>query len=104
MIEHLHEKDTLVVKLSGELDHHTSEQVRTRLDYLIESEKIRHMVLDLGALTFMDSSGIGVIIGRCKTLSRMHGKSGRLSVRNVGAQIDRIFHLAGLYQIVEKIA
>ena len=47
----------------------------------------------------MDSSGIGVILGRYRTLSR---RSGSLAVRNPSPQVDRLFHLSGLYQIVEK--
>jgi len=97
MLEHARQRDTLMVRIRGELDHHSAEQVRTELDELIADERIVHLVIDMQGLTFMDSSGIGVLIGRYRTLAR---RKGTLSVQNMNPLIQRIFHLSGLHQII----
>ncbi|SCY92311.1 anti-sigma F factor antagonist [Alkaliphilus peptidifermentans] len=89
----------LIVKLEGELDHHVSEEIRQELDDLIEKKRSRHLVFDLSGLEFMDSSGIGVIMGRYKNVSKMGGK---VAVIKVSDKIDKIFSLSGLYRIVGK--
>lgn len=92
-------KDTVTVQLEGELDHYCAERIRASLDALIADPGVKRLVIDLSRLTFMDSSGIGVIIGRYRTLSR---RNGSVAVRGASPQIDRIFKMSGLYQIVEK--
>lgn len=92
-------KDTATVQLEGELDHCSAERIRASLDALIEDPQIKRLVIDLSKVTFMDSSGIGVIIGRYRVLAR---RKGSVAVRGASPQIDRIFQMSGLYQIVEK--
>ena len=65
------------------------------------TRKVRHLVLDLTGVSFMDSSAIGLVIGRYKALSR---RGGRVSVAGATPRVDRIFEMAGLYTIVEKLA
>lgn len=89
----------IVAWLHGELDHHAAEIVRRELDTAIDMRRGCRLVLDLSGLTFMDSSGIGVILGRYK---RVKAQGGRLAVRGVGEKMDRILRLAGLYQVVER--
>lgn len=60
--------DKLVVTLVGELDHHSAEEVRVKIDDRIERDNIKKVVMDFKEVTFMDSSGIGVVIGRLKRL------------------------------------
>ncbi len=91
---------TLTVYLSGELDHHSASQIRQELDALIRDSRARRLVLDLSSLTFMDSSGIGVILGRYNQMAR---RGGSLAVRRPSSQINRIFDLSGVYQIVERL-
>ncbi|MCL2545002.1 MAG: anti-sigma F factor antagonist [Clostridia bacterium] len=98
MLEHARQRDTLRVRIRGELDHHIAEQVRAELDELIADERIQHLVIDMKGLTFMDSSGIGVLIGRYRTLAR---RRGTLSVQNMSPLIERIFQLSGLHQIIQ---
>ena len=64
MAEQSQIKKMPTVAISGELDHHTAEKIRTRMDKLIVEKKLKCVVLDLRGLTFMDSSGIGVLLGR----------------------------------------
>ncbi|MDR0898469.1 MAG: anti-sigma factor antagonist [Oscillospiraceae bacterium] len=91
--------DTVTVQLEGELDHCSAERVRAALDALIADPAVKRLVVDVSRLTFMDSSGVGVIIGRYRTLAR---RQGSLAVRGASTAVDRIFRMSGLYQIVEK--
>ncbi len=92
-------RDTVTVQLEGELDHCSADRVRASLDALIADQNIKRLVIDLNRLTFMDSSGIGVIIGRYRTLVR---RNGSVAVRGANPTVDRIFQMSGLYQIIEK--
>ena len=94
-------RDRLTVRLDGELDHERVGPIRAELDALIGDPKVRHLVLDLTGVSFMDSSAIGLVIGRYKALSR---RGGRVSVAGATPRVDRIFEMAGLYTIVEKLA
>ena len=92
------EKDrTLVVKLDGDLDHHLSQLIRIPIDEKIDKNGIDAVVFDFKNTSFMDSSGIGLIMGRYKLLSR---KGGKVFVTNVSPAIKRIFEISGLYKIV----
>lgn len=68
------EKSILVVRLSGELDHHTADQVREQVSQAIEEKQVRHLILNLENLSFMDSSGLGVILGRYKQMKQANGE------------------------------
>ena len=94
-------KNTLTVKLRGELDHSVAAGVRAELDELILDPGVRRLVFDLNGLEFMDSSGIGLIIGRYKLMAR---RGGSVAVICPDGKIDRIFQMAGLYQIIERLA
>lgn len=91
--------NTLIVEFDGELDHHVAKNIRTEIDETINKQRVRNLILDLSGMEFMDSSGIGVIIGRYKHISKLGGK---VAVINVTSQIDKIFNLAGMYSIVDK--
>lgn len=101
MLEHTRQKDTLYVKLKGELDHFSAQQIREELDALIADERVHRLVLDLEGLTFMDSSGVGVLIGRYRALLR---RKGVVALKNVHPQVDKILYLSGIYQVIEKLA
>lgn len=94
-------KNALVIRLSGELDHSEAARVRGEMDDLIDDTGVRRLVFDLSDLKFMDSSGIGLIIGRYKRLAR---RGGSVAVSGSNARIDRIFAMAGLYQLIERQA
>ncbi len=90
--------DILVVSLEGELDHHTAGEVREYIDNLLEDPTIRNLIIDMKKLKFMDSSGLGVLLGRYKIISR---RGGELGVVGINTQIDRIFVVSGLYKIIK---
>ncbi len=61
--------DKLIVHMIGELDHHSAEEVRNKIDDRLERDNIKKLIMDFSHVSFMDSSGIGVVIGRYKKLS-----------------------------------
>ena len=92
--------ECLIIYFEEELDHHLTEKLRDAIDGVIESRGIRYLILDFENQSFMDSSGIGFIMGRYKRLAPYRGK---IYVTNLGRGLERIFKIAGLYTItVEK--
>jgi len=87
----------LIVRLKGELDHHTADVVKARMEEAIAKEDTRHVILSLRGLSFMDSSGLGVILGRYKQIT---GKGGKMVVCDVTQPVYRLFELSGLFKIV----
>ncbi len=94
------EGGSIVFRLVGELDEHSAEFVKRKLDSAITSENFNAAIFDLSRLSFMDSTGIGVIIGRYKLLKK---QSKRAYVRNPSPTVDKIFRMSGLYEIITKI-
>ncbi|WP_075982199.1 anti-sigma F factor antagonist [Bacillus massilinigeriensis] len=89
--------DVLCIRLSGELDHHSADLLREQAAKTIENEDIRHIVLNLENLTFMDSSGLGVILGRYKQIQPFHGE---MVVCAISPSIQRLFDMSGLFKII----
>lgn len=83
--------------LEGEIDHHTATEMRMEIDGAIQTYRPRVLKLDFGDVTFMDSSGVGLVMGRVRTMSPF---GGRIIVSNLSPQTYRVMQLAGL----EKIA
>ncbi|WP_236913193.1 anti-sigma F factor antagonist [Clostridium sp. Cult1] len=90
-------KNYLIVKLKGELDHHTSEDLRKKIDQQYYKNNLLNIVLDLRGLSFMDSSGIGLIMGRYKNCM---DRKGKVYVISTNPYIDRILKMSGLLKIV----
>ena len=93
-------KNVLYITLSGELDEHCANYTRETLDQVLDKEKYNQVIVDLSELDFMDSTGIGVMIGRYKKL-----KSNEipLYLTNPNKHIDKIFDMTGLYKIMPKL-
>lgn len=89
----------LVVRLYEELDHHNSISLREESDKIISGKYIKDIIFDFTGSEFMDSSGIGVIMGRYKKVIFAGGK---VAVTGVNQSVDRIFRLSGLYKIIHK--
>lgn len=88
----------LLVELSGELDHHSAQEVRVKVDDRLDRFDVKKLVFDFSNITFMDSSGIGVIIGRYKKLSV---RSGTVAIASVPSSIKRIFELSGIFKVIK---
>lgn len=103
-MENLYEKKydlrgrRLVYFMPKELDHHVAQQLCKELDMLVESLMVQELELDFEKTEFMDSSGIGVVIGRSKT---MQFRGGRVSVSHLSRRLSLVFESAGLKRIVE---
>nr|WP_272893622.1 anti-sigma F factor antagonist [Heyndrickxia oleronia] len=87
----------LCIRLSGELDHHSAESLRENVTQAIENYQIQHLVLNLEQLTFMDSSGLGVILGRYKQIKQ---KNGEMVVCAISPAVKRLFEMSGLFKII----
>lgn len=91
--------DILIVELVGELDHHYADSVRTKIDDRIDRDNIRKVILDFNGISFMDSSGIGVVVGRYK---KIQCKDGKLCIVNIRENINRVFELSGLFKVIDN--
>ena len=89
----------LIIRLNEELDHHNALRIREQADKLIDRNNIKHIIFDFSGANFMDSAGIGVIMGRYRKVIFIGGKT---AVANVNSAVDRIFKLSGLYKIIDK--
>ena len=87
---------TLTVKMKGELDHHAAKKVREEIDYELERSSAENIAFDFTFVTFMDSSGIGVVMGRYKKV-RMLG--GRIFIYGMNNEISRIMEMSGIHKI-----
>ena len=87
----------LNIKLPEELDHPASDEIRRDSDRIIGHNYIKNMIFDFSETVFMDSSGIGILIGRKKTMD-MH--AGKVTAVNLGERVYKIFEKSGLFQII----
>ena len=92
------EKQTLHLFVDGELDMKNASQLKTIIDMDIDKKGIRTVVLHMDDLQFIDSSGLGVILGRYKRLIPLGGK---IKIMNVPSHLYRIMELSGLPKIIE---
>lgn len=91
-------EDFLMVKMPEEIDHHQSERICREADRYIVKENINHIVFDFEDTKFMDSSGIGIIMGRYKKVACF---GGRVFGIHADARIKRIMLLSGLQKVIE---
>ena len=89
----------LIAHITGELDHHTSAPLRNAIDKTMKECGCRDLILDLTGVGFMDSSGIGIALGRYKKLAKIGGK---LCIAGCSPYIDRILDMAGVFSIIPK--
>ncbi len=86
----------LTAALIGELDHHTAAEVREKIDAAILQERCPMLVLDLSGLTFMDSSGIGLIMGRYRLIRSL---GSRMRLRGASKRMQTVLRLAGMEKL-----
>jgi stage II sporulation protein AA (anti-sigma F factor antagonist) len=92
--------DVLYVLLCGELDEHSATYTKITLDEIFDKPNFSKIVVDLSELDFMDSTGIGVLIGRYK---RMKDKDIPIFIANPSSHAEKIFKITGLYNLMPKI-
>ena len=90
---------TLYVEPAGELDQHSADDLRRRLNALIEDGSVTRVVYNMNKVCCMDSSGIGVLLGRYALLS---ARGGSMDVVNASRSMERILRMAGVYKLCTK--
>ena len=100
MLRSMRDGERLLVGLDGELDHYCAQRVRRELDGMLRDPTVRQLILDFSGLTFMDSSGIGVILGRYRVLRE---RGGSMGVIHMNDHISRIFHMSGMDRVIHQL-
>lgn len=90
--------DRLVAALSGEIDHHQTEQLRELIDSEAARIRPQELVLDFSQVTFMDSAGIGLILGRYRWMQEL---GGMVRITHISRQMEQILVLSGIHQLVQ---
>ncbi len=98
MVEFKTTSDGLIALLSGEIDHHSAKQMREEIDSRISVSLPKKLYLDFGGVTFMDSSGIGLIMGRFRGMQAL---SGSVCILHAAKPFCKVMRLAGLEKLVE---
>lgn len=91
----------LYIHMIGELDEYSSNYIRMSLDSYFSKEKFNDVIFDFSKLEFMDSTGIGVLIGRYKLLK---SKNKNIYIYNPTPTIEKIMKMSGIYEIMPKIS
>ena len=87
----------LTLKITEEIDEHTTEKLRRKIDNEITRFVPRKVVFDFSNVSFMDSAGIGMLIGRYKTIKILGGE---LEIVNVTRQVRKLFEISGIVKII----
>ena len=87
----------LTVEMPAEIDHHSAQHITSNIDYLIEANGIRSIVFDFNRTSFMDSSGIGILLGRYK---KMNYAGGKVMVIRANPSIRKIETYSGVTKIM----
>lgn len=92
--------DYLCIRLPQEIDHHMATDIRQKADRLLVNERVRNVVFDFENTTFMDSSGIGIIIGRYRKIACFGGKVYGI---HANERIQRILNTSGMKTVIELV-
>ena len=96
-----YEKDKLLVfKITDEIDDHNVQKIRGKVDYEIERYMPKRIVFDFDSVSFMDSAGIGLMIGRYKFATIIGAK---LEMTNVQGSVKKIFEMSGILRLIPII-
>ncbi|MFW6389960.1 MAG: anti-sigma F factor antagonist [Halanaerobiales bacterium] len=91
--------NSLVVRLNGELDISTVPEFKETIIDKMKNNNLKHLVLNFKKVNFIDSSGLGAILGRYRTLDKFGGK---VVLVNLNPQVKKIFTLAGMLKIMDE--
>ena len=98
-IDFIKDKRAVVVKINDEIDHHTCEKIKGKIDLAIEFRKAKFLIFDFDGVNFIDSSGIGLIMGRYKLISK---NGGRAVMVNLKPTVRKIFQMSGIFKILTE--
>ncbi|MDK2822577.1 MAG: hypothetical protein PWQ67_2532 [Clostridia bacterium] len=89
--------DSLIVKIFGELDLVVAKEFRETVDKLLMDRPVRNLIIDLSQVEFIDSSGLGALLGRYKIMQQ---KGGKISIFGIKPSVYRILDLSGIMKII----
>ncbi|GEO25744.1 anti-sigma F factor antagonist [Alicyclobacillus acidoterrestris] len=92
-----YENGVLVIRLQGELDHHAVEKIRDDIEAQLAKTDYQGLVMSFRNIEFMDSSGLGLILGRFRSISQ-HG--GQMALCEVGPSLKKLFEMSGLLKVL----
>ncbi len=92
-------EELLTAKITGEIDHHSSRWLRSDIDTAIMDNSPKKLRLDFSGVSFMDSSGVGLVMGRYKNMKE---RGGTLELVNMPKSIEKVMALAGMDRLLEE--
>lgn len=88
---------TLIIRIMEDMDHHSAQYLRQKIDSELVKSTVKNIIFDFSNVNFMDSSGIGVIVGRYKNVQKLNGKA---AIINANPKIMQIFEMSGILKII----
>lgn len=88
---------TLVIRIMEDMDHHSAQYLRQKIDSEIMKSTVKNIIFDFSKVNFMDSSGIGIVVGRYKNVQKLNG---RVAIVNANPKIMQIFEMSGVLKII----
>ena len=98
-IDFIKDVRAVVVKINEEIDHHACEKIKGKIDLAIEFRKAKYLIFDFESVSFMDSSGIGLIMGRYKLIAKQGGEAFAV---NLKPAVRKIFQMSGIFKILKE--
>ena len=96
--KYIENEKILIVEITEEIDHHIVDKIRRSVDNEITRYMPRKTIFDFSRVTFMDSAGIGMIIGRYKMMKMLGGS---LEIKNVNGSAKKILEMSGIMKIIQ---
>ncbi len=88
---------TLIIRIMEDMDHHSAQYLRQKIDNELVKATVKNIIFDFSNVNFMDSSGIGIIVGRYKNIQKLNGKA---AIINANPKIMQIFEMSGILKII----
>ena len=98
-IDFIKDKKAVIVKINDEIDHHVCEKIKSKIDLAIEFRNAKYLIFDFDGVNFMDSSGIGLIMGRYKLINK---NGGHAFLVNLKPAVQKIFKMSGIFKILAE--
>lgn len=99
-VDFIVKENVLLVRLEGELDHHEASRLREAWQQELLNNDVGHVIVNLEKLTFMDSSGLGVMLGRYK---EVQASGSEMVICSISPEVRRLFDLSGMFKIVKLV-
>lgn len=96
-VEILHEKRNMTAAVTGEIDHHAAADMRITIDGELERTTPEMLTFDMSGVTFMDSSGVGLVLGRARAMKQWGGK---VRIKDPSARAEKILKMSGLGSLI----